>query len=670
MRDKKHRSKIIDSLLFLILIAILIASSSTYAAPTEVWVDSKYNSSTSGWNLTHFSTIQSAINGVADSGTVTVRPGTYFENLLIEKPILLTGESEYTALVDGQGKDFTIDIRSGDVKITDLKLTNTGTFDNWAVYGTGPGNITVDNNYFLDKGIFIGTNNCTITNNRIEGQGSIFLSSAWNNTVDHNYVEASFPGQIWLYGKSSNNTITNNTIIGEKDNASCTGIRSVMSHNNLYANNQLKNFRVHILLTCSNNNILTGNTIFGYRLTKDEVGGGIVLYRSSNNWVASNDISSVIDGGIMLFGDANENQILSNTIRNAERGIELYMGSERNNIINNAILNSIVGFRLVSSKNNKLIHNNVEVKSTQAYDDSVNSWSEDGSGNYWGRYDGTDADEDGIGDSSQPIPPNTEDPAPLISPAAIESPEIPTLEPVPYDLVFSSPIIIDDDVIWENQSIELTSRISIKNGGYLTLKNTTLNIKTDNDFVAIDVNEGGTLEILDSSLFSQGPCIWALKGSTLHVENSLLNKLGVWDGDGAVQIACDNSIIKNNIIDGGYAGVKVHDGASKIEFVGNTVRNVRIGLDFCCIASQENNIEGNVFENIIDHAIGASNGFRQSRIVENQFLNVWGEPIMISYPGPGNKITDNTYESCPPYIDRQSSDGNGSGGCTITTIMP
>ena len=29
----------------------------------------------------------------------------------------------------------------------------------------------------------------------------------------------------------------------------------------------------------------------------DETGGGIVLYRSSSNWVASNDISSVIDGG-------------------------------------------------------------------------------------------------------------------------------------------------------------------------------------------------------------------------------------------------------------------------------------------------------------------------------------------------------------------------------------
>jgi len=200
MCDNKNQTKLIQALhsSILILIAILLASTPAYSEPIEVWVDSQYNSSTLGWNISHFATIQSAINGVANNGTVTVRAGTYLENIVIEKPILLTGESEHTALVDGQGKDFTIEIRSNDVEITDLKLTNAGIFENWAVHVDGPENISVDNNHFLDKGIFISSNNCNIINNRIEGTGSIFLLSAWNNTIENNYLEVSSNGQIWL----------------------------------------------------------------------------------------------------------------------------------------------------------------------------------------------------------------------------------------------------------------------------------------------------------------------------------------------------------------------------------------------------------------------------------------------------------------------------------------
>jgi parallel beta-helix repeat protein len=378
----------------------------------------------------------------------------------------------------------------------------------------------------------------------------------------------------------------------------------------------------------------------------------------------------------MLFGGANENQIQANTIKDADRGIELYFSSDQNIIINNNISNCVTGFRLCLSNNNKLLRNNVTVSATQAYDDAVNIWSENGIGNYWNYYQGADANGDGIGDIPHPIPPNTKDPTPLVSPAEIISPGMSPFVPQAYNLVFPPNTVIDTDVVWEDQSIDLTNRIVINNGGRLTLDRMTLNVTGDTDFVFIHVNAGGALKILNSSLTSQGPCIWAQEGSSLHIENSLLNKLGVWDGDGAVQIACDNSIIKNNIIDGGYSGIKVHDGASNMEFVGNTVRNVRLGLDFCCFVSLNNKIEGNVFENIIENAISASPDFGDNRIVGNYFKNVWGETILIPYPGTGNNISDNTFENCPPYIDTQgqtdssTTDGNngGSSGCLIESI--
>lgn len=312
-----ERNKIIYLLAVFLTFIIPIDLTSADSLPSEVWVDSAYNSDTPGWNSTHFSTIQSAVNGIADGGKITVRSGTYLENISIKKSLHLVGEAEHTALIDGQGNGYTIDIRADDsavIKIEDLKITNSGAFNNWAVNVGSNANVTVNNNYFLDKGICSGGTNCTITNNRIEGQGSIFLGSARNNTVSYNFLDVYYPGQIWLMGQSNNNTITHNTIIGNKDNASCTGIRSVMSDNNLYANNQLKNFRLHILLSCSDSNVIDSNTIIGHRGNLDESGGGIVLYRSDDNWITSNRISSAVDGGIMLFGGQLETisrQILS-----------------------------------------------------------------------------------------------------------------------------------------------------------------------------------------------------------------------------------------------------------------------------------------------------------------------------------------------------------------------
>ncbi len=56
----------------------------TLAVPVaEVWVDTNFTDQTSGWMLTNFPTIQSAINGVAASGTVYVADGLYREDLSI-----------------------------------------------------------------------------------------------------------------------------------------------------------------------------------------------------------------------------------------------------------------------------------------------------------------------------------------------------------------------------------------------------------------------------------------------------------------------------------------------------------------------------------------------------------------------------------------------------------
>ncbi len=280
-----------------------------------------------------------------------------------------------------------------------------------------------------------------------------------------------------------------------------------------------------MLFSCSDNNVIDANTMAKNRGNEHEShGGGIVLYRSEDNWITSNTISSVLGPGIHLFGGATGNEIRGNSVADAQSGIELYFQSSENTISNNAISDCAVGLRLVASENNTIALNILEDNTIQAYDDGVNYWSLDGVGNYWSNYNGVDSNGDGIGNSVFPIPKNTQDPSPIVSSVLIETPDVPDQALLPFDLVFTPKTIISDDVVWEGQTIDVTARIVIEKGGKLTLDNTTLNLNSENDFTGIMVNSGGTLVITNSTLRSQGAYILALKGSSLRIEDSLLGK--------------------------------------------------------------------------------------------------------------------------------------------------
>ena len=86
-----------------ILVALLIPMffggvRSVKAATTRV-VDTSYNSSTSGWDVTAFATIQSAVTAAVDGDTVQVHAGTYIEQVSINKNITLTGENKLTTII-------------------------------------------------------------------------------------------------------------------------------------------------------------------------------------------------------------------------------------------------------------------------------------------------------------------------------------------------------------------------------------------------------------------------------------------------------------------------------------------------------------------------------------------------------------------------------------------
>jgi parallel beta-helix repeat protein len=105
-----------------------------------------------------------------------------------------------------------------------------------------------------------------------------------------------------------------------------------------------------------------------------------------------------------------------NNIANNDIGIDL-SSSSNNSISGNNIADNGYGIHLNSSSDNNVYHNNFVENTHQVQSaGSINVW-DDGytsGGNYWSNYNGTDTNQDGIGDTPYTITANNADGCPLM----------------------------------------------------------------------------------------------------------------------------------------------------------------------------------------------------------------------------------------------------------------
>ena len=148
----------------------------------------------------NYTTIQEGIDAANPGDNVFVKNGTYYENVIVDKTLNLTGESRDGTIIDGGGTGEVINVDAHWVNITGFTLTNSGS----AHPNSGVMVIQVDN--------------CTIYDTNVSQNNyyGIFLGDSSNNIIMNNKIQSNKDDGIHVYlshnNSISNNNITNNTL--------------------------------------------------------------------------------------------------------------------------------------------------------------------------------------------------------------------------------------------------------------------------------------------------------------------------------------------------------------------------------------------------------------------------------------------------------------------------
>jgi len=187
------------------------------------------------------------------------------------------------------------------------------------------------------------------------------------------------------------------------------------------SNNTVSNNRIGIWIKTSSNNKIINNNVSSNEAWGNGI--GIRLYDSSYNEIANNIANSNDWQGIYLVSSTNNKLTNNSASKNRETGISLGESSNNNIITNNNVTfngwaGPMGGINVWKSNNNKIylnnfINNTINVMSYE----STNIWNSpekitykykgntftNYTGNYWDDYNGSDANNDGTGDTPYSI---------------------------------------------------------------------------------------------------------------------------------------------------------------------------------------------------------------------------------------------------------------------------
>jgi len=162
----------------------------------------------------NYTSIQEAINNATYGDTVFVYSGTYYENVVIDKMLILRGEDRNLTIIDGSYNDNVININSGGVQVTDFTIKHgiRGIYAYRILSNGYHGVIFRANGNFIVESI--------IMSNSLYG---VFFDSAKYCRIRGNTISNNTQG---IYLNSQNNTdneIYHNNLVNHLQHAYSTG---------------------------------------------------------------------------------------------------------------------------------------------------------------------------------------------------------------------------------------------------------------------------------------------------------------------------------------------------------------------------------------------------------------------------------------------------------------
>jgi nitrous oxidase accessory protein NosD len=340
----------------MMIIGAGIAGAQLFAASGPIIVDASGDG--------HHTTIQAAVDAAEDGDEILVRPGTYAEEITIEKDVTVRGDGPVEEVIVELADAWLFTLRETDAQITNLTLRGDGDTQGMAVVGGAPlisglvfdgtgapyagttlgdrgslmisgGSATVADNRFLNGGeVMVGLDaNAVIESNEFIDGPHLYLQDPGDDAIVRgNTFSGSFDRAMGLFGASTM-TIEGNTVDGAGGDGITIGWYASPGHDPLIRDNDISGTQVGIMAFAETDPIVESNRF------RDNA---TAIYNQSDtgtytgNELAGNDLgiytrgapvlegNSIVDGGvgIRLFGTDTSTPVMKgNTVCDNEQNV-------------------------------------------------------------------------------------------------------------------------------------------------------------------------------------------------------------------------------------------------------------------------------------------------------------------------------------------------------------
>lgn len=326
-----------------------------------------------------FSSINAAIRAAHPGDTVLIGQGTYVEQVVVDKTLMLEGVNK--PVVRGTGRGSVITVLAPACTIRGIVVQHCGS--------------ELQNE---DSGILLKSRGNRVEDNELSDVlFGIYLFQSAENTIRGNTIrgrkdlDTGDRGAGLHFYCSPDNTIEDNVITEERD-----GMYIQNSPGNKIRRNQVSDLRYGLHYMYSDANVFEDNVF------SNNMAGAAIMYSNRivfrrNAFIHNRGYSSF---GI-LFQECNDCIAEANFI--IDNSVGLFMEAIRQSRFrNNVIAGNDVAIEMFASAADNVITENNFVENNSPLHligrTTTTRWASEGRGNFWGDYDGYDLDGDGVGD--------------------------------------------------------------------------------------------------------------------------------------------------------------------------------------------------------------------------------------------------------------------------------